>query len=197
MDKRQFLLATALGVPGLNALASGSKANPLALSPPLLTITGKVGRTNRGPLDYARDQLMVKHDLRFERAFSLDFWALTTLPQVKIRPTVEYDAKVHDLHGPSMIEVLTLAGVSMSGRTRLSLRAIDGYAAEWTLADLLTQDLIVATHLDGKPMPLGGLGPLWAVYEADSRPKMADKSLTERFARCPWGLYHVGVDEEP
>jgi hypothetical protein len=197
MDKRQFLLATALGLPAVNAFAGGAKTTPLALSPPLLTITGKVGRTNRGPLDSARDQLMVKHNLQFERAFCLDFWALTTLPQVKIRPTVEYDAKVHELHGPSMIEVLKSAGVSMTGRTRLSLRAIDGYAAEWTLADLLTQDLIVATHLDGKPMPLGGLGPLWAVYEADSRPEMADKSLAERFAGCPWGLYHVGVDADP
>jgi hypothetical protein len=196
MNKRQFLLGTVLGVPALDVLASRTKADPLAVGPSLLTITGEVGRTNRGPLDSAKDLLMVKHNLQFERAFSLDFAALTRLPQVSIRPTLEYDAKVHGLRGPSMIEVLKWAGVSMTGQTRLSLRAIDGYSAHWLLADLATHPLIIATHLDEKPMPLGGLGPLWAIYEADHLPEMADQSLPERFARCPWGIYHIGVETE-
>ena len=42
-------------------------------------------------------------------------------------------------------------------------------------------------------MALGGLGPLWAVFDADRYPDMAAKSLPERFAQCPWGLYHLEV----
>jgi hypothetical protein len=45
-------------------------------------------------------------------------------------------------------------------------------------------------------MPLGGLGPLWAVYDADRVPEMAGKPLPERFNACPWALYHVEVQEQ-
>jgi len=42
-------------------------------------------------------------------------------------------------------------------------------------------------------MPLGGLGPLWALYDADRFPDMAAKPVDQRFANCPWGLYHIEV----
>ena len=53
----------------------------------------------------------------------------------------------------------------------------------------------MATHLDGQPMALGGLGPLWAVYEADRFPDMAAKPLPARFESCPWATYHIEVRE--
>jgi hypothetical protein len=81
----------------------------------------------------------------------------------------------------------------MNDHTKLVLRAIDGFAAVVTVAQATAQRYIVATHLDGAPMGLGGLGPLWAVYEADKVPEMAGKPLSERFGLCPWGLYHVDV----
>jgi hypothetical protein len=51
----------------------------------------------------------------------------------------------------------------------------------------------VATQRDGRPLALGGLGPLWAVYDADRFPDRVAKPLSERFANCPWGLYHIDV----
>ena len=53
----------------------------------------------------------------------------------------------------------------------------------------------MATHLDGQPMALGGLGPLWALYDADRFPDMAAKPLSARFANCPWATYHIQVKE--
>jgi hypothetical protein len=53
--------------------------------------------------------------------------------------------------------------------------------------------MIVATALDGVPLGLGGLGPLWAVYDADRLPDFKDTPLKERFALCPWGLYAIDV----
>ena len=53
--------------------------------------------------------------------------------------------------------------------------------------------MIVATMRDGAPMSVGGLGPLWAVYDADRLPAFKDKPLKERFALCPWGLYFIDV----
>jgi len=52
---------------------------------------------------------------------------------------------------------------------------------------------IIATHLDDKPLPLGGLGPLWAVYDADRFGNMMERPLSARFALCPWGIYHIQV----
>jgi len=73
------------------------------------------------------------------------------------------------------------------------MRAVDGYNAELSLGELRRLGFIVATHLDGQPMPLGGLGPLWAVYDADRHADMAARPLPERYAHCPWGLYHLEV----
>ena len=89
--------------------------------------------------------------------------------------------------------MLAAAGAPADGATPLALRAIDGYRVPITLAEARRLGLIVATHLDGAPMPLGGLGPLWAVLDADRIPELAANPLPERFAQCPWGLYHVAV----
>jgi hypothetical protein len=70
---------------------------------------------------------------------------------------------------------------------------VDGYAAVVSMADVRKYRFIVATHIDGRPMALGGLGPLWAVYDADRFPDMAAKPLGERFALCPWALYHIDI----
>ena len=42
-------------------------------------------------------------------------------------------------------------------------------------------------------MALGGLGPLWAIYDADKVPGMTGKPLPARFGSCPWALYHIEV----
>ena len=44
-----------------------------------------------------------------------------------------------------------------------------------------------------KVIAVGGLGPIWAVYDADRFPDKAAKPLNDRFAGCPWGLYHIEV----
>ena len=56
-----------------------------------------------------------------------------------------------------------------------------------------SQRYMLATELDGAAMALGGLGPLWAVVDADRVPDLAARPLAERFGECPWGLYHIEV----
>ena len=77
--------------------------------------------------------------------------------------------------------------------SRLLLRAVDGYSVVLPMSDAVKYRFIVATHLDDHPMPLGGLGPVWAVYEADKFADMMAKSIADRFALCPWGMYHMEV----
>jgi len=192
MDKRHFLGTAALAASALPALAASPTVGS-APGPALLTITGAIGKTNRGPFDPVIDQMMHKQKLGFDKAFSFDSAALANLSAVEIRPTLEYDRKVHILKGPLLTDVLAAAGVKPGAPTKLLLRAVDGYAVGMPLAEAASKRFIVATHIDAKPMALGGLGPLWAVYDADRIPELAAKPVAERFGACPWALYHIDV----
>ena len=189
MHKREFLAA--LGGTALASSSGPASAVGPRNGPALLTITGAIGRGNRGPMDKALDQMMAKQQLSFDRAHTFDYAALRALPAQSIRPTLEYDNKAHALRGPLLIDVLQAAGVQVQNAHKLVLRAIDGYTVPLTLAQARRYRFIVATELDGQPMPLGGLGPLWAVFDADRHSDVMARPLAERYAQCPWGLYHI------
>jgi hypothetical protein len=192
MNKRQFLGAAAAA--GAFPLAGQAASLPaLPAGPALLTVTGAISRTNRGPFDPVLDQMMHKHGVGFRKAYAFDDAALRALPALTIRPTLEYDSKAHALRGPLLLDLLAQAGATLTDKTVLVLRAVDGYKVELPLAQARARRFIAATHVDGKPMPLGGLGPLWAVYDADRVPEMAAQPLAQRFAACPWALYHIEV----
>ena len=194
MKKRQFLgSAVAGGLAAAMPVGPAGAASPAATGPALLTVTGAIGKPNRGKFDPVRDQMMFKQKLGFEKAHAFTFAALAALPAVTIKPTLEYDAKAHTLSGPLLLDVVKAAGGALGDNVRLVLRAVDGYAASVTVAQARAQRYIVATHMDGAAMALGGLGPLWAIYDADNVPDMAGKPLPERFGSCPWALYHIEV----
>ena len=166
MNKRSFLNLTALGVSGLSVA-----------------------------LDPALDQMMVKQKIKFDKAQVFDFAALAAMPAISIKPTLEYDNQPHTLKGPLLMDVMKACGVKVTDKTMLFLRAVDGYGVQISAADAARYRFILATHLDGQPMPLGGLGPLWAVYDADRYADMAAKPVSARFALCPWAVYHVDVKD--
>jgi hypothetical protein len=191
MKKREFLAAAAIGAAlplQASAVDPGQRKGH-----GLLTVAGAIARGNRGALDPALDQLMVKHGAKFDKASEFDAAMLGRLPTVAIEPTLEYDAKAHKLSGPLLGAVVEAAGVAAGAPVSLTLRALDGYTVVVSLADAQAYRMIVATALDGVPMSLGGLGPLWAVYDADRLRAFKDKPLKERFALCPWGLYYIEV----
>ena len=191
MNQRRFLLAGALGAVVVPSFAAGASSARTGAG--LLTVTGAIARSNRGPIDPVLDQLMVKHGRTFDKAWEFDAAMLARLPVVTIQPTLEYDAKPHKLSGPLVASVLGAAAVAANAAVTLTLRAIDGYAVSVSLADASRYRMIVATTIDATPMSLGGLGPLWAVYDADRIAEFADKPLKQRFALSPWGLYLIEV----
>lgn len=210
MNKRQFLATSSAAtlIPATQVLAQGQASPPAdpASSPAgvgmpapprrlsgVLTLSGAVGKTNRGPFDPVADQLMKRQEVRFERAYEFDAAMLDQLPPLTIKPTLEYDAKRHTLQGPLLTSVLARAGVSLAPSTEVTLRAIDGYAVAVSVADIAAWRMIVATRIDGHPMALGGLGPQWAVYDADVIAAFKDRPVAERFGACPWGLYSIEV----
>jgi hypothetical protein len=193
MKKRQFLGTAALAglSAALPARAAATTAAPIG--PALLTVTGAITRPNRGKFDPARDVMMSKQKISFEQAHAFDYAALTALPAVSIKPTLEYDARPHTLRGPLLLDVMQAAGAQLGDDTKLILRAVDGYAAAVTVAQARAQRWIVATHMDGAAMALGGLGPLWALCDADKVPELAAIPLAGRFGGAPWALYHIEV----
>ncbi|WP_302173151.1 molybdopterin-dependent oxidoreductase [uncultured Hydrogenophaga sp.] len=193
MDKRRFLQAasTAAWLPVATATHAASPARSAA--PALLTVSGAIRQANRPPLDKALDQMMAKHGVAFDKGFAFGFAEIAALPAVEMRPTLEYDGLKHTLRGPTVARVLEAAGAIATDSTTIGLRAVDGYNAELTLGEIRRLGFIVATHIDGQPMPLGGLGPMWAVYEPDRFPDLARLSLPERFVKCPWGVYSIHV----
>jgi hypothetical protein len=195
MDKRRFMGVAALGAAALPQLAQAQLAPKAQKGPTVLTVSGLIGAGNRGALDPALDQMMAKQKIKFDKAQAFDFAALAALPAVTIKPTLEYDNKPHTLKGPLLADVLKASGVKLNDKTTVFARAVDGYAAQITAAELSKYRFIVATHMDGQPLSLGGLGPLWVVYDADRFPDMAAKPVAARFAWCPWATYHVEVKE--
>jgi hypothetical protein len=191
MKKRNFL-AAAVGASVIPSQIFARQTPGGLRTPVLLTVTGAIGKGNRGALDPALDQMMTKHKISFDKAFVFDFASISALPKIEINPTLEYDSKPHKLSGPLLTDVARAAGAAAGG-TRFLLRATDGYNVVISSEDARKYRFIVATHLDGHPMPLGGLGPLWAVYDADRYADMVSKPVTERFGLCPWGLYHIDV----
>jgi hypothetical protein len=189
MKKRQFLLAAA----ATGVLPVPTRANTATSAPALLTVGGAIAKGNRGAVDPVLDQLMVRHGVKFEKALAFDAERLQRLPRIEIRPTLEYDEKRHKLSGPLLANVLSEAGVDPASSARIGLRAIDGYNVDITLAEISAYRMIVATHADDQPLALGGLGPQWAVYDADSLSAFKDKPVKQRFALCPWGLYYIHV----
>ena len=196
MKKRHFLGGAALaGIAAAVATPARAAGPTPGQGPTLLTVTGAIAKPNRGKLDPVKDQMMHKQKISFDQARAFDFAAIAALPAISIKPTLEYDGKQHTLSGPLLLDVMKAAGARLNDDSKLLLRAVDGYVAGVTVAQARAQRYIVATHLDGATMPLGGLGPLWAIYDADKVPGMAAKPLPERFSACPWALYHIEVAE--
>lgn len=187
MKKREFLATAAAGA----ALPFAAHAQPATgqKGPTLLTVTGAITKTNRGPLDPQLDIMMAKQKMAFEKAHAFDFAALTSMPAVSIRPTLE-DNRRHALRGPLLSTVLAACGATGS---KMAMRAVDGYSPTMSVEYANKYRFIVATHLDAQPMPLGGFGPLWALYDAD---RFADKvalPVDQRFTNCPWALFYIDV----
>lgn len=193
MIKREFLARSTL-LAALPVATSVQAAPSRSRGPVLLTIGGlAVTKGNRASLDPALDQMMAKHGVQFDKALAMDATALHRLPTVHIQPTLEYDGKVHSLSGPLVSTVLEAAGVAPTSSVLVGLRAVDGYNVAVSLADIRRYRMIIATHMDGQPLALGGLGPQWAVYDADRLADFKDMPLKQRFGLCPWGVYYIDV----
>lgn len=136
--------------------------------PHIVTITGKISKSNRGALDPFLDSLFKFHEKEFKSAFGLSYSALAALPQATITVEAEnWPAKV-TASGPKLVDVLKAAGVAEGAR--LGLLSLDGYALEFEPEKVKAKDWILAIRANGKPLNIGGRGPGWLLYDTGGKP---------------------------
>jgi len=96
------------------------------------------------------------------RPLSLDLATLAALPQrecVIRHVCVEGWAAIVAWSGPRLADVLALAGPSPLG-AYLAIRSADQYFETWDLASALHPQTLLATHMNGAPLPVANGAPV-------------------------------------
>lgn len=192
---RMFRSLPALLVPILALLlwavpprAAGA-ADDRSSGPVLLTVAGAIETTNRGPFDPFHDAYLARLVDPFERAHAFDAAALAALPQQELVAAYPGWDGEHRFSGPSVADLLTAVGATGLSITFVGL---DGYAATYERAVLEKAGFLLATHLDGEPMAVGGFGPAWLMVSPEIEPAFEDGKPSE--AGLVWSTFFVLVE---
>ncbi len=183
--RRRSVLGLAAGVAMLPALTPARAAGAgCAGWLTILTVGGLVGAPNRGALDPDRDRLLNHNNAAFQKARQFTANELAGMP----RKTVTASVYGHDMTagGPLLHEVLAVAAPDATAKTA-RLSALDGYAADLTLADVESQQWILAMEENGQGFAIGQFGPLYAMRQLGPD----EKKTEEEEAKWVHSLYYI------
>ncbi len=174
-------LATA---PALAADAGGAPADMV-----VLTISGAIAKTNRGPLQPGKDSLFAKRDVKFERAFAFDRAMLKSLKQGTVTAQPAPLTKPATFTGPRLKDVLAAMGAA---RTKVSFMALDGYVSWLDADDIDGSDWILA--LDAAACRLARrAGPIWVLdCPLAAIAKRRERSAAQQ-AHWNWSVFYMRV----
>ncbi len=179
--RRQARLALAM------AAALVLAAPAMADGPVLVTVTGAVANVNRGPVDPEMDKLFAFTEVAFDKAMEFDLDTLAGLPQVTITTDFPMGGPTVSFEGPLLADVLAAAGAS--GET-VTIQAMDGYAVEAPLSEMVDKGAVVALRRDGKALGIGGFGPTQIVFPRSDRADLVDMNDDWWI----WQIYHIKVE---
>lgn len=153
------------------ALPSNAVADPLAAptGDVILEIGGAIAKSN-GP-----------------SGASFDLGMLDALPQRETRTTTPWYDGAHVFSGPTVKDLL--GSVAAEG-ARLRVTAINDYAVEMPIADLVSHPVILASRLDGELMSIRDKGPLFIIYPFDEVPELVNEMS---FSRSVWQVRQIEV----
>ncbi len=151
----------------------------------ILTFTGDIAVSNRAASDPKLDGFMKYHEIEFKRAFAFDITMLEEFPikEIKCQPP-QYSSSV-TFQGPLLRDVLKALGAECAS---IQTRALDGYTVDLTGEQIVAKDWILATRIDGRPLGIGGKGPLWMIHTPS-----AEKVPEEEEQNWPWALFYIQV----
>lgn len=166
------------------AAAQGLRA---PTGPVILTVTGKIAQTNRGPFDAERDGLFKNQQVTFQRAAAFDLTMLESLGTHTIRADYPQNGPMHSFEGPLLRDVLRAVGAS--GAT-VKVSALDGYTQEIDRKEIDSWPVLLALKQDGVYLGLGGFGPAWVVF-----PRQDVAALRgQDDANWVWAVVHIDVE---
>ena len=154
----------------------------------VLTVSGMIGKTNRGALDEKRDSLLARYGAKFERAFAFERAMLLRLKQgrVTVQPP-EFD-KPATFPGPLLTELL---GFLEAAKLKITVLAVNGYEGWLEPEDIDGSDWILALEGDGVPLGLGQQGPIWMLNtRADS-----EKAREDQRGHWVWAVMYLHVGD--
>ncbi len=125
----------------------------------VLTVSGRIGAHNQAG----------------QAAF--DMAMLEAMPQKVFSTLTPWDKAEVTFSGPLLRDVL--AAVRAQGQ-QIRATAINDYRIRIPVADSQRFDVIVATRMNGAPMPVRDKGPLFIVYPFDSRAELRSATYFER-----------------
>jgi hypothetical protein len=154
----------------------------------LLTVSGTIGESNRGPLDPKKDSLLALNKIDFKKAFAFDRPTLLALEQgiVTVQPR-EFD-KPATFKGPLLREVL---GHIEAAKLKITVVAINGFSGWLMPEDVDRSDWILALEADGVPLGIGQQGPLWLINTRAEGEKPGEDGRS----RWVYAVYYMRVGE--
>lgn len=165
------------------ALAPGA----LAQQTSILTVTGNVENPNRGAFDKTSDVFFEYNDVSFDKAMTFDAASLSKLPSVTVKADFPLGGDVHTYEGPLLADVLEAAGAFGD---KVTIQALDGYAMEVPLEEMLAQGAVLAMKRNGAPFSIGGFGPTQIVFPRAERAELQDMPDD----RWVWSVFHIKVE---
>jgi hypothetical protein len=72
----------------------------------------------------------------------------------------------------------------------ITVTALDGYSITYSPEEIAEQDWILAWKADGKPLSIGGRGPLWLIHSSGATPAPDDVE-----ARWIWSVFVIEVGQ--
>jgi len=149
--------------------AQAAEPLPLPKGPILLSVSGKIERTNVG------------NEAQFDRDM------LEALGQASITTASILSKKKQLFEGVFLRAILERVGAS---GTSMSASALNSYKIDIPLEDL-KYDPIVAMRVDGQVLKLRDKGPLWIVYPRDAYGALQTQAYDSRWI---WQLNKLRVD---
>ena len=188
MNRRMFsLVVTALLAVLATAPTGPASAQDAAGRQPILTITGNIAEANRPAFDDFADAYLKFREKSFDKAYQFTLDSLQALPQKTITAQAEKWKYPVELTGPSLASVLDSAGAA--GKP-ITVTALDGYSITYSLEEIAAQDWILAWKANGKPLSIGGRGPLWLIHPSGATPAPDDIE-----ARWIWSVFVIEAGE--
>ena len=158
---------------GLAAAAWLAAGSAQALDAPkgkvVLSVVGLVGQTNA------------------DKRADFDMAMLEALPQHSFTTATPWFKEPKRFTGPLLRDVLAAAGAK---GTALRAVALNDYKVEIPVDDAMKYKVVMATRLDGQPMPVREKGPLFIIYPYD---ESADLRSERFYSRSAWQLRTLEV----